>query len=416
MGAPLALLALLCAAAYLPSLFLPLIEDDYPIISESWVHGSPEALPSVAREPVFRSRATSYWTILALWNAFPLSPTAFHAASLVLHIANTWLVYWLGLLWPRMRAGALWAGMFFAVQEGHQEAVMWFTAINELLQFLFGIGALVCWMRAERRKRAWLLRAVSVLLFTLALLSKESAVILPAFFLLVAPSGEWRRTIPRMLPYFALAGISAALIFAARSSSFRFSDGSFSLHAPFWITWPRGMGRVLWFWGWLAGAVVFLQARDAEGKRSALAALAWIGVGLAPYSFLTYSTQIPSRQTYLASVGLVMLFGLAMESLRKRGLRQRWMAALVVVLVVQNTGYLWTKKRQQFLERAEPTERLIRMARDVSGPIWILCFPRSNYIAQEAVHVGAGRSASDVVFTAEEATRRRAAAYCYQGK
>jgi hypothetical protein len=148
----------------------------------------------------------------------------------------------------------------------------------------------------------------------------------------------------------------------------------------------------------------------------AVAALAWIGVGLVPYSFLTYSTQIPSRQTYLASVGLVMLFGLAVNSLRKRGLSARWVAALMVLLFVHNLGYLWTKKRHQFLERAQPTEQLIRLARSVSTPIWILCFPRPSYIAQEAVHVGAGRSAEDVVWTAEEATRRAATSFCYQGK
>ena len=413
-GLPLLLLALLCVLAYLPSLFLPLIEDDYPILTEARLYGSPAALPSLAHLAVFRSRATSYWTINALWQAFQLSPPAFHAASLGLHIVNTWIVYWLALLWPRMRAAALWAAMFFAVREGHQEAVMWFTAINELLQFLFGVGALVCWMAAERRPRAWRLRVVSVVLFALALLSKESAVILPAFFLLVTPLQEWRRAIPRLLPYLVLTALAAALIFAARTSSFRFNDGSFSLHAPFWITWPRAIARMLWFWGWLAAAVIFLWSKDREAKRSALPALAWMGLGLVPYSFLTYSTQIPSRQTYLAGVGLVMLFGLAVDCLAKAGLSRRWVAGLLIVVVVHNVGYLWTRKRRQFLERAEPTERLIRLARQTTGPIWVQCFPRPGYIAQEAVHLAAGRSPSDIVWTAEEASARGAVTtFCY---
>ncbi len=414
-GFPLLLLALLCVLAYVPSLFLPLIEDDYPILSEAWDHGSPAAFPALMQEPVFRARATSYWTIDALWSAFRLSPPAFHSASLALHILATWIVYWLAALWPRMRPGALWAAIFFAVQEGHQEAVMWFTAINELLQFVFGMGALVCFLAAERRRRAWGLRTVSVLLFGLAMLSKESAVILPAFFLLAVPPREWRTAIPRLLPYLALAALEAGLIFAARASSFRFNDGSFSLAAPFWITWPRGMARILWFWGWLSLAAIFFVAKDRAVKGSAWTALAWIGVSLVPYSFLTYSTQIPSRQTYLASVGLVLLFGMAVHGLSKAGLSRRWAAALLVVLVAHNVGYLWTRKRRQFLERAQPTEQLIRLARQTPGPIWVKCFPRPDYIAKEAVHVAAGRSPSDLVWTAEEAAARHVpTTFCYE--
>ncbi len=43
------------------------------------------------------------------------------------------------------------------------------------------------------------------------------------------------------------------------------------------------------------------------------------GPGPHPYSFLTCSTQILSRQTYLAGVGLVMLFGLAVDCLCQAG-------------------------------------------------------------------------------------------------
>src|SRR5262249_45415752 len=111
----LVLLAFACILAYAPTLFLPLIEDDYPIISESWVNGSADGFSKLFHEPVFRQRATSYWTINALWQAFGLAPVVFHAASLALHILNAWLVYWLGLQWPRVRPGAFWAAVFFAV-------------------------------------------------------------------------------------------------------------------------------------------------------------------------------------------------------------------------------------------------------------------------------------------------------------
>jgi hypothetical protein len=144
--------------------------------------------------------------------------------------------------------------------------------------------------------------------------------------------------------------------------------------------------------------------------------LAWIGVGLAPYSFLLYSTRIPSRQTYLASAGLAMLCGLAMAHWQARaGSRRGVVAAVAAVVLLHNVGYLWTKKRSQFLERAAPTEQLIALARRTPGPIWVQCFPRNRFIAEEAAHMGAGYAPSDLIWDEDEAARRKATAvFCYR--
>jgi hypothetical protein len=208
--------------------------------------------------------------------------------------------------------------------------------------------------------------------------------------------------------------LAVVSICSTRTYSFRFSDGSFSLAAPFWITWPRSFARVLWVWGWLALAVV-AWARDPKVRKGAVVALAWIGIGLAPYGFLTYSTQIPSRQTYLASAGLAFLFGLAMMRLRAgRGTARKVAAVAALAMLVSNIAYLATKKRTQFLRRAEPTEQLIRLARRTPGPIWVECFPRSRFIAEEAVRVGAGRSPDILVWSQGEAVARKAATFCYR--
>ena len=401
------LLAFLCVLAYAPFLSVPLFEDDYPILTEGHTYGSPAALPVLLHSPVIRQRAIRHWSAFALWELFHLTPAAYHAASLALHVANTLLIYWLIWLWPGMRPAALWAAIFFAVQEGHQEAVVWFSAIDELWKFLFGVGALALFILAgktgggRRTGVRWLLRAASLVLFALAMISKESAVILPALFLLTIPPKEWPRAVPRLLPYVALAGLAATAIFAAKTSSFRFSDGSFSLHAPFWITFPKGIARLLWIWGWPALVLVW---------RKSWAPLAWMALALIPYCFLTYSTEIPSRQTYLASAGLALLVGLALSQIPSRKLA----VAILVVLVLQNVAYLWTKKRTQFLRRAEPTEQLIRFARQTQGPIWVRCFPRNGFIAQEAVRLGAGKPVSDLVWSAGDAAARNAVAFCYQ--
>ncbi|HXB72321.1 MAG TPA: hypothetical protein VNY05_29045 [Candidatus Acidoferrales bacterium] len=412
----LSLLALTALLAYAPSLNIPLIADDYPNLAQAQSYGSPSGLPMLLRDAQFRLRSTSYWTMWGLWQAARVNPMVYHAASLLLHIANVWLLYFVAMAWPRMRAAAFWAALLFAVQEGHQEAVMWFSAINELLVFFFGMASLLCWLRAGAGKGAgkgwWRLELAGTVLFALALLSKESAVILLPLFILTGPGVATRRvatTWHTVLVLLALASIAVS-----RSNSFRFSDGSFSLHAPFWITWPYGVARVLWIWGWPAAMVIVLS-RERGLQRSGLVALAWIGIGLTPYSFLTYSTQIPSRQTYLASAGLALLFGLALaHAAQKWPLRPRLAIAVVTLMLLHNVAYLWTKKRAQFLERAAPTEQLIALARQTSGAIWVRCFPQPPLVAEEAVHLAAGRPPASLVWNQAEAAAHSATVFCYR--
>ena len=72
--------------------------------------------------------------------------------------------------------------------------------------------------------------------------------------------------------------------------------------------------------------------------------MAWIAVGLFPYSFLTYSTQIPSRQLYLASAGLAFLFGLAAAQAIRISQKREWLvAAAMLVVLAHNVGYIWIK-------------------------------------------------------------------------
>jgi hypothetical protein len=421
-----AVLALLCLLAYLPSLFLPLLEDDYANIWQAEHYGPLTGEPLLFQDGVARVRATVYWTIYLVWKFFRLAPWAFRASSLILHIFCVWLLYAICLAWPRMRATAFWAAAFFAVHEGHQEAIMWLSGNSELLQWLFGGASLLCWITVLRsQRREWLLQVTGVVLFVLALLSKESAFIFVPLFALVTPLKDWRRRSVSLLPYLILAAIAVISVALTRSHSFRFTDGSFSLHAPLWLTLPRNFVRVMWIWGVISAAFLFFTGVFTHAERavrqSALLAMAWIAVALFPYSFLTYSPQIPSRQLYLASVGLSLLFGLGVVQAREliRGmppLRQRLIVAAVMLVVVgHNVGYIWFKKQRQFLQRAEPSEELIRLARQTNGPILVECYPRHPYIAETTIYVALDRVPSNLFFSeAQLDGRKPAATFCYR--
>jgi hypothetical protein len=153
-----------------------------------------------------------------------------------------------------------------------------------------------------------------------------------------------------------------------------------------------------------------LVLRATQYRRTAVIAAVWTGLALVPYSFITYMHRLPSRHTYLASAGLALLVGAGFVALRDRvGLR--WALAAAALVIAVNVEILWTKKRQQFLERAAPTERLIALARKVNGPIYMRCFPDPGMIADSAVRMCA--PASTLIWDPARATEAKAE-FCYQ--
>ena len=206
------------------------------------------------------------------------------------------------------------------------------------------------------------------------------------------------------LPFVALAIGYAALIYSTRPNSSRFTDGSFSLSAPFWITWSKSFVSLLWFWGWPALIALILWRVNI---RLVVVSLSWIAISFVPYMFLTYMTRIPSRQVYLASAGLAIIVGAAFAAFADRVSIKRHrlvLASVALIFVLGNVGVLWTKKRQQFLARAEKTEILIAFAREHDGRIFVECFPRPPIIAESVLKVVFGRSADTIVWDPQEAS------------
>lgn len=390
------LIAVLALVAYLPALTQPFIEDDYPIISLSRSYGPLNGWGKMAHDEVNRVRASTF--ILTHWieRFAGLKPVWFYATSLLLHIINCWLIYALGrwsLVGYRV---SFWAASFFAIYEGHQEAVMWYAAANELLLFFFGLLCLLAWLTfLERGERRWL--AVSIVTFLLALLSKESAVVLTPLLLLLAVSGKFERKQSLMVGLFLIVSvIYVLLILQTRHSSFRFHDQSFVLSAPFWETWTKSYFGLLVPWGWLAILVLVLRRMQITLALS----MGWIAISFVPYMFVDYVHSIPSRQTYLASLGLALLVGAAISCLTESpGSRRSLAVAVVLVLiVVHNVAYLRFVKHKQFLLRAEPTEELISFSHTVAGPIYVRCFPRPPIIANAAVEIMANKPPGTLIW------------------
>ncbi|MBI3279042.1 MAG: hypothetical protein HYZ57_04270 [Acidobacteria bacterium] len=397
-----AALAAIAAIAYLPAQLLPFISDDYGQIRLAREFGPVSGWDDLAADALYRCRATSL--VLTYWTEriFGLSPLVFHLSSLLLHILNTFLVVALGAWKPVGWRVSIPAAAVFAAREGHQEAVIWYAALPELLVFFFSLLAFVFWVRwlqAEGRGRGAYMAAF--VWFVLALLSKESAVAVVGLMLLAMAlaAGKLRQRLPWFLPFPVLSIAYFLLGYAVKSTHLHYNDGTFSLAAPVLTTLTISIGRLLWFWGALALLVLLVHRHAIPWRLTAIAA-AWIVVGLLPYSFLTYMPRVPSRHTYLAGVGLALLCGAALMILREnvRKAPRLLVPALAALFLIHNCTYLWTRKQHQFEERAASTEAFLAFVKANGVPVFVHCFPYGMEVAWFAAEIELGVPAAQVIW------------------
>lgn len=203
-------LPLLSFLLLLPLLGYGFLSDDFPLIVanprlQSWSLFFQNLLTPFFSFPTnpqlhYWRPATllSYALELRLWG---ISPWGFHLTNILLHTANTLLLY---LLLKRFRPeGALpWtASLLFLLHPAHGENIAWISGRTDLLAFLFLALSLLFRLEYEERKRGL---SISLLFFTLALLSKEAALLfLPLLFLLF-PSKGLKNRLLLLLPYLSL--------------------------------------------------------------------------------------------------------------------------------------------------------------------------------------------------------------------
>jgi hypothetical protein len=406
-GAVLAALAVLCVVPYLRALGLPYISDDYLQVWLGRHYGPVAAWPDLAGDALYRCRATSI--VLTYWTErfFGLTPLAYNLSSLLLHIFNTWLVFALGMWRPiGWRVSAV-AAAFFAIYEGHQEAVIWYAAIPELLVFFFSLASLLLWMLWLRSSRR-LYAAGSFFLFLLALLSKEPGVAVVPLLLLPVWTERvpLRRWLGPWLAFAATAGAYTLMTFAGKDGHQHFHDGTFSLSAPVALVMANSMARMMWIWG-LAALAAVAAWRVRRWRGLLLLALGWGIITLLPYSFLTYMPRVPSRHTYFASAALGWIVAAGLLTVMERW-RRSAVVALMALMLVHNSAWIWTRKQHQFLERAAPTENFLSFVRENKGEIYVHCFPYHDSLAVIAAEVALKRE----VHTGQP--RPGAAVFCWE--
>ncbi len=310
---------------------------------------------------------------------FGLNPAGHHLTSLLLHIANTLLLF---LALARM-TGARWQSLFvaalFALHPLHVESVAWIAERKDVLSTLFWM--LTLWAYAVYAERPAAARYVVVTVcFSLGLLAKQMLVTLPCVMLLldVWPLRRFQQRsgikklslIYEKLPLFALSALMSAVIFLVQQQGLAIKPlplpvrlanvlNSY-MHYIGKMFWPADLAVPYLHTGggatgqaaYLALAAAFLLAMSVPAvmlaKKSGFLFTGWFWylgtlVPVAGFVQTGYHAQA-DRYTYIPLTGLFIMIAWGVPSIFSRWHMKKWalpllaggvLAALIPVTAMQ---------------------------------------------------------------------------------
>lgn len=390
-----------CIAAFLiyaRSLSFGFIHDDWGQIVTNPQVKSWRFLPRILSTELWSqlgsghgAGAEYYRPIFSLWllvvhTAAGLSPFGWHLANILLHMIITFLVFKLAVAVLDSPIAASAAALLFAVHPVHIEDVCWVSAGNEIIYTGFVLCSLLLLFYGNRGSRPaymWL----SLAAWGAALFAKETTIALLPLFVLIAYFG-WPRKGKRNIAT-ALAFVLIAIAYLvvrwivlqdllAKIGNGEASWSQTLLMMPFTIEFylhklilpiylsPYYRVSHLYsvpdfaFWSHAAailfGIVFFvgyrLRKRTASAISVALVFLPLFPVIIGIHYFHNLSIEmVHDRYLYLPSLGLVLLFGLAVKWLgsRSRNATIAFSLLLAVVCVGLNLSQQYSYQDEKAL-------------------------------------------------------------------
>lgn len=185
-----------------------LIVDDHTFLAQPsslWrVFGRSYMHVVDASHAYYRPLVTASYVLDARWSG--LDPRGYHLTNVALYAVASILVHALLRALALGPGVALAGALLFAVHPALAPAVAWIPGRNDSLLAVFALAAWIAFVRDAARPSAWH-KAAHYVFFALALLTKESAVVLPAVCLAhvaLAQPEDWKRLCqPRVIGGFA---------------------------------------------------------------------------------------------------------------------------------------------------------------------------------------------------------------------
>jgi hypothetical protein len=360
-------------AVFLPTLGYAFLnwDDNVYVVQNPWIRAlSWENVKGIFTQPYFQNylplHLFSYMIDHALWG---LRAMGYHLSSVLLHGLNTVLCLAVVRRMSRSLMIAFLAALLFAVHPAHVEAVAWVSSRKEVLSTTFLLLSLLFYVMA---RSGGSLRTgpyvASVAAFLLAMLSKVSVVVLPAFLLALdaMPAGTGSRPRPRpslaraLLEKIPYGIVGAVLIFV--NSRVQVTARAAYAHEP--LRYLSVKGHAVWNYvgllfgsgnspdydlpvldanpfgvplalaGWVlfpAAAFVLYRAR----RRLEFLGVVWVFITLLPALLFPLVTYMAERYLYAPSVGICWAIAAAAVGLTaRRGTLAKGAAVAVMVALV----------------------------------------------------------------------------------
>jgi hypothetical protein len=352
---------------YLPAIGLGLLSDDYVLLARS----VSDVLNPGAWEH-FRPLPLLVWKLLYLIGG----PSVLHAFNIVLHGVNAWLLWRFSLRLGHPASVAAFVAVVFLFFPAAVEPVAWNSGIFDVatvffgLLFLHGIAA-----------RGAMPRALGLMALVGAMLSKETAVVLP----LIALALAWRiRFDPRTLatsivlaatyalvrvvsgtaPVTAVVGVDRPFRYALKETLVRpFA----TLGAPWTVGELQLQSQALVFGVLPAAVVIAFIVRHCvrSGSLRSVSHVAWVVLATAPLGgFMFVNDELQgSRYLYLPLCGWSLFLGDLVNDRENRRVRIARVLLLVSAVVLGTWGV--RAHLEPWREAAALREQLLGEARRV---------------------------------------------------
>jgi hypothetical protein len=316
-----------------------LVVDDQPFLSQpsSLWRAFGRAYMSVVDvgHAYYRPLVTVSYALDAQWSA--AHAAGYHATNVALHVATCVLVWALLRRLSLGRDAALVASLLFAVHPVLSSAVAWIPGRNDSLLGLFVVGSWLAFLRGQK--------VIHLLLFALALLTKETAIALPlvcgAHALLLEPelrrprslalhSGAWLLLICTRLAVHPAGSAWGSTATLGQLPQLATGFGKLVLYVRPTVV---AVAEDVPVWPGLVGAACLVVATATlAGIRRRVMALGAVAVVafLLPPVLLTGSLVLDQR-LYLPAVGVALMIG---ELLRALAPERRLLGAFAGVTIV----------------------------------------------------------------------------------
>lgn len=286
------------------------------------------------------------------YTLFGLNPLPYHLANLLLHLANTALVFVLIKRMFEKSVIAAFVALVFAIHPMHVESVAWVAERKDMLYTLFYLLALLSYQHYSTRLKKYHFLLLAFAFFFLSWHSKLSAASLPFMLLLFDYFNKRKlsfRLILEKVPFFLFMFFMTSKIFvyhASTGGNFHEVTGSFSFFdrflmagystafyllnfiAPFKLTslhpYPVKVDGSLPMIYYLAtaGVIVFavvmlwLVIKFKQYRNEILFGMLFFVIGIAMFThFVNIKgvVVVADRYTYLPYVGLALIVGILLD-------------------------------------------------------------------------------------------------------